>query len=191
MRGPQAVRTLLRGSNVTDPSLTVDLTNVDIAGASAAAFRAKSNNPAPVRLWDSGVLATPADYWDRIEVDSTERLRIEKGRFYILRSFEQMSLPGSVAVYCRAIDETIGEIRIHYAGFVHPFFGHDREDHAPGTPLIFEVRGHSIDVNLKHRERMARLVFYRMSEAAERNEAPESPYESQTLKLSKLFTAWD
>lgn len=28
-----------------------------------------------------------------------------------------------VAVYCRPSDETIGEMRIHYAGFVHPGFG--------------------------------------------------------------------
>src|SRR5262249_44191726 len=36
------------------------------------------------------------------------------------------------------------EMRIHYAGFVHPLFGRDRKDGKVGTPLIFEVRGHDV-----------------------------------------------
>jgi len=53
--------------------------------------------------------------------------------------------------------------------------------------LIFEVRGHDVHVSLQDGEKMARLLFYRMSE-----DAPEekSSYESQTLKLSKFFSEW-
>ena len=96
-----------------------------------------------------------------------KRLKIEQKAFYILRSKEKIALPPTVAVYCRAMDETIGEMRIHYAGFVHPFFGLDRKDGEEGTPLIFEVRGHNVDVSLVDGERMAKLIFYRMSENAE------------------------
>jgi deoxycytidine triphosphate deaminase len=117
----------------------------------------------------------------------TKRLTIEKGKFYILRSKEHIRVPSGVAVYCRAVDETIGEMRINYAGFVHPGFGVNRSDGAPGTSLIFEVRGHDLNVSLKDSETMARLQFYRMSEDLE----PEvSSYNEQSLKLSDFFKEW-
>jgi hypothetical protein len=53
--------------------------------------------------------------------------------------------------------------------------------------LIFEVRGHQIDVSLSHGERMANLVLYRMSEDAKPD---KSSYESQILELSSFFPAW-
>ena len=54
-------------------------------------------------------------------------------------------------------------MRIHYAGFAHPFFGTENNKRL-GTPLIFEVRGHNVKVSLKHGEKMAHLVCYRLSE---------------------------
>jgi deoxycytidine triphosphate deaminase len=97
-----------------------------------------------------------------------------------------------IAVYCRAIDETIGEMRIHYAGFAHPFFGRERADRQTGTPLIFEVRGHDVKVTLTDGEKMARLIFYRMSEDCrlpkQKTRRQKSGYENQTLKLSEFFS---
>jgi dCTP deaminase len=95
-------------------------------------------------------------------------------------------VPEGIAIYCRASDETIGEMRIHYAGFVHPWFG-QRDDGKNGTPLIFEVRGHQVDVSLRHGERMANLTLYRMSKNAEKD---TSDYGKQTLKLSSFFSDW-
>jgi hypothetical protein len=54
-------------------------------------------------------------------------------------------------------------MRIHYAGFVHPWFGLNRGDDKEGTPLIFEVRGHDLPTVLGHKEKLARLEYYRMS----------------------------
>ncbi len=116
-------------------------------------------------------------------------MKITQKNFYILRSKERIALPGEIAVYCRAIDETIGEMRIHYAGFAHPFFGEKREDKKKRTPLIFEVRGHSVDVSLNHREKMARLIFYRMSETCI-HDPEKDTYTDQELKLSNLFKDW-
>jgi dCTP deaminase len=89
----------------------------------------------------------------------------------------------------------MGEMRIHYAGFVHPYFGLYREDGKKGTPLIFEVRGHQVPVSLADQEKMATLIFYRMSEDApelnEEQKAEEAKgYGSQDLKLSKFFADW-
>ena len=53
----------------------------------------------------------------------------------------------------------MGEIRIHYAGFVHPYFGFFLREWEKGTPLIFEVRGHQVPVSLADKEKMANLIF--------------------------------
>jgi dCTP deaminase len=135
----------------------------------------------------------PCEYWryTSTKPDDENRLKIEIGKFYILRSKERICLPSGVAVYARAMDETLGEMRIHYAGFVHPFFGKYRKDGRLGTPLIFEVRGHNIAVFLNHKERLAKLNFYRMSEVAEfEDEEEDEEYNNQELQLSKCFATW-
>ncbi|MCK4783234.1 MAG: 2'-deoxycytidine 5'-triphosphate deaminase [Desulfobacteraceae bacterium] len=125
--------------------------------------------------------------------DEQGRLKIHKTHFYILRSKEMISLTEGVAVYCRATDEAIGEMRIHYAGFVHPFFGKERGDDQKGTPLIFEVRGHDVNVSLKDGEKMARLAFYRMSRPCEKHREKHKKvksYNEQILELSNVFAEW-
>ena len=110
-------------------------------------------------------------------------------------------MPPGIAVYARAIDEEIGEMRIHYAGFAHPFFGWNRQDKEPGTPLIFEVRGHDVNVSLRDGEILARLRFFRMSQDAvepkkqdkrpeTKGATPDNPYDKQKLQLSKYFADW-
>ena len=131
-------------------------------------------------------MADPCKNWKFQQSGDDKRLKIENNRFYILRSKEKIRVPPGIAIYCRASDETIGEMRIHYAGLVHPHFGL-RDDGENGTPLIFEVRGHQVDVSLRHGERMANLTLYRMSQEA----GPDkSPYGTQTLKLSSFFSEW-
>lgn len=188
---PELYRTALKGSSRADGTLSVDLHAVDVGGLQASAFSTfVDGSDDPIALWDEEGTTKPQawKYWRLRKCDERERLRIEKGEFYILRSRERIALPGGVAVYCRASDETIGEMRIHYAGFVHPHFGRNRDDNEIGTPLIFEVRGHDVDVNLLQGERMARLIFYRMSSDAAVGE--RTKYEKQTLKLSKFFAEW-
>jgi len=138
----------------------------------------------------------PRKYWTTVNAEEN-RLTIDPNYFYILRSKEKFALENHAAVYCKAIDETIGEMRIHYAGFVHPFFGtldkdkNQRSDDQPGTPLIFEVRGHSAKVNLNDGEILAKLIFYRMSEPAKADDDDPTKYSEQTLKLSSLFKDWE
>jgi dCTP deaminase len=143
----------------------------------------------PVSLWKHAEAPEPWKYWELVKPAPSKRLSLRKGSFYILRSKELLALPKGVAVYCRAIDESFGEMRIHYAGFVHPWFGRKRGDGQIGTPLIFEVRGHDVNVSLQDGETMARLVFYRMSEDATEEDADPS-YEGQSLQLSKYFASW-
>jgi len=128
----------------------------------------------------------PRAFFEPVKVESLEKgLRLRKGRFYILRSRERLSLPRDIAVTGYAYTESLGELRIHYAGFAHPYFGAVRADDRKGTPLIFEVRAHTVDVILRHGEVLASILFYGMSEPAERPEPDD--YSDQELKLSKVF----
>lgn len=183
-------------------SLSVDLSPAAVAGCEVSAFSAsisKQDREMVIDLWKKPerLRPRPWDHWKFEMVNERGRLRILKDRFYIIRSREKIHLPGGIAVYCRASDETIGEMRIHYAGFVHPFFGFERQDGTHGTPLIFEVRGHDIDVSLMDKEKMAKLEFYRMSEDAteergrkEKKRRADDPYTAQSLQLSKYFARW-
>lgn len=194
--------TVFRDTTHEDDSLTVSLAEATIGDPNATlpckgvAFRSKKRdkNRTPVPLWKGAERPNPLEYWDVEVADHSNRLYIRPDIFYILRSKEKLYVPKGVAIYCRASDETMGEMRIHYAGFVHPHFGLFREDNKQGTPLIFEVRGHQVPVSLADGEKMATLIFYRMSEDAplgkkeERDEA--RGYGSQDLKLSTFFDDW-
>jgi dCTP deaminase len=173
-----------------DGSLSVNLQPTHISEHEVCAFCANlmKEDDEPIDLWGREEVI-PCAYWNFLKSDEQGRLKIHKNHFYILRSKEMISLPEGVAVYCRATDEAIGEMRIHYAGFVHPFFGKERGDNQKGTPLIFEVRGHDVDVSLKDGEKMARLIFYRMSQPCVKEEKAIS-YNQQTLQLSKIFADW-
>ncbi|MEN6428756.1 MAG: 2'-deoxycytidine 5'-triphosphate deaminase [Phycisphaerales bacterium] len=190
MKGREVYEPLLHGQpdQEMDGSLSVDLQAVSISDNDVCAFWANrmKENDAPIDLWKRASLL-PCEYWKFLKSDAQRRITIQKDYFYILRSKEKMSLTEGVAVYCRASDERIGEMRIHYAGFVHPFFGTSREDGAPGTSLIFEVRGHDVNVSLKDAEKMAQLVFYRMSAPCTRGAVS---YNEQTLQLSNIFAPW-
>jgi dCTP deaminase len=193
MRGEELYRTvLLDGPGAANGSLTVDLTDTEVGGLPVAAFSSRPPGEAdrPIPLWEekSGKKADPCRYWKFVRADDKKRLKIEETKFYLLRSKEKIAVPKGIAIYCRASDETIGEMRIHYAGFVHPYFGVLRDDRSRGTPLMFEVRGHQVHVSLADGERMANLIFYRMSQDAPATKQNE--YGSQSLKLSKFFENW-
>jgi dCTP deaminase len=190
-RGEEAFRCFMKNIDSYDGSLSVDLSPVQICSVPLVGFC--SQHPAeeaePIPLWRAESPPDPCGYWRFVRTDKRGRLTLKKDSFYILRSKEWLALPQGVAVYCRAIDETLGEMRVHYAGFAHPWFGRRRTDRQVGTPLIFEVRGHDVHTSIKDGAKMARLSFYRMSEDAKKEEQV-SPYEDQALQLSNFFAGW-
>lgn len=202
VRAKELFNTVFRDASHQNESLTVNLSDATIgktAGTQSqgVAFRSKSSDQerASIPLWQQDEKTDPSEYWDIQVADKLGRLNIEPDIFYILRSKEKLYVPKGIAIYCRASDETMGEMRIHYAGFVHPYFGLFREDGRQGTPLIFEVRGHQVPVSLADGEKMANLIFYRMSEDApelndEEKKKEAKGYGSQDLKLSNFFADW-
>ena len=200
IRGEEVFRTCILHPNsdyacsqtthLHDGLLSVNLEPLTIAQQQVSAFEGqpKEESP-PLDLWrerEEANKPNPRKYFKALKAED-EKIVLEPSSFYILRSRERLSLPGSIAVYIRAIDETLGEMRIHYAGFAHPYFGRERTDDAQGTPLIFEVRGHDFPAILMQEEKMAKLIFYRMSEPASKPEQSGSEYNNQELKLSNIF----
>jgi dCTP deaminase len=194
--------TVFRDPQHDDASLAVSLSEATVGDPKGTpvkgiAFRSKNRSSSwePIKLWKPNDKPNPCDYWDLEVPDKSGRLYIEPNSFYILRSKERLCVPKGVAIYCRASDETMGEMRIHYAGFVHPYFGKFRRDRTRGAPLIFEVRGHQVPVSLADSEKMANLIFYRMSEdpkdLTKKEQKEEAKgYSSQDLKLSQFFADW-
>lgn len=188
----------LTNSKGNPEELHLDLSPVPICDKEVIAFTTKSNIfENDEDAIDLNILGNkdPKDYWKFEHPNKHGYIKIQKDRFYILRSKERFYLPSDVGVYCQAITENLGEIRIHYAGFVHPGFGLYRVD-KKGAPLIFEVRGHTVDAFLSDGELLAKIKFFRTSSDVifsdmdienMRNEA----YNNQELELSKYFKSWE
>jgi len=178
-------------------NLTLNLEPIVSRPQKAIAFTTKDHcfdSSKAINL-SSGAEHEPRDYWEIVPANGHDYVKIENGRFYILRSQERFRLPKDVGVYCQAITENLGEIRIHYAGFVHPGFGYYRDD-GRGTPLVFEVRGHTIDAFLRHGELMAKVSFYRTAKPVtfsdkEIAQMKNEDYHNQELQLSKYFKKWN
>lgn len=201
----------LKDGETNHGTLSVDISNTWIDKEhknSAAAYIAKETEDSKKeielgrKVSDEKEKYLQKDFWEfqaSEEKFNLKSIQIKENRFYILRSKERISLPEGVCIYCRAMDETLGEMRIHYAGFVHPLFGDKRDDGKKGTPLIFEVRGHNVPVLLTQGEILARLFFYRMSESVNKIEyykiveekkkssVIKESYNNQELNLSNLF----
>lgn len=157
-------------------------------GSNLAAYCLRDKDLPALDLKKKGK-ANAKTYFEPIEAREDGSLIIAVNRFYILRSVERLCLPEDIAVTGMAYSESLGELRIHYAGFAHPWFGADREDKKIGTPLIFEVRAHSFPVVLRHGEIFAKINFYKMGKSIpnEDKEPEPSDYTNQELKLSNYF----
>lgn len=128
----------------------------------------------------------PEEYWDRICTDEHQNIELEPDRLYILRSKERLRIPGHLALECKSYTTQMGEWRIEYAGFAHPYFGRSRDI---GAPIMFEVRGHNVPTILADGIPLGNVRFLRMSQIPD--EPQETPsYDTQELTLSKCFKKW-
>jgi dCTP deaminase len=129
----------------------------------------------------------PHEFWAGVPAHE-DAIELQPDRLYILRSKERLSMPGHIALECQAYTETMGEWRIEYAGFAHPYFGSMRKG-GKGSPLMFEVRGHNIPTILTDGIPLGNVCFKRMSKPVEPPKEMGA-YENQELKLSSCFRDW-
>ena len=129
----------------------------------------------------------PLDFWDPIYKTKENRLILDIDEFYILASKETVTVPPTHAAEMRAYDTSVGEFRVHYAGFFDPGFGYN--DSGAGSRAVLEVRSHDVPFVLEDRQRVGRLVYERLTAIPNQIYGTKigSNYQSQKLKLSKHF----
>ena len=131
----------------------------------------------------------PRDFWQPLEARHGELL-LDPGEFYILASKEAVDIPVMQAAEMTPIDPSVGEFRVHYAGFFDPGFGAE-ETQSVGSKGVLEVRSHETPFLLEDGQVVARLVFEPLTEKPRRLYGQDgSHYQGQGLKLSKHFKAW-
>lgn len=149
-------------------------------------YRAKHHTQ-PVDLAKVGHYPWAA-YWEPIR-RSVSPLILYPEEFYIFVSREGISVPANHAAELVAYDTRIGEIRVHYAGFFDPGWGHDADGNNHGTRAVLEVRAHDVPCVLEHGQPIGRFLYEKLVDAPERlyGSGIGSNYAGQTLKLAKQF----
>jgi len=168
------------------PRLRVESVGVDLSDG-IAGFRARRH--APVVDLDKEDGHDPRHYWEPL-IPRDGQLLLDPGEFYILASKQAVEIPVEEAAEMTPIDPSVGEFRVHYAGFFDPGFGTD-EAHGKGSRGVLEVRSHETPFILEDGQTVARLVYEPLTERPTRLYGDlGSHYQRQGLKLSKHFRAW-
>jgi len=166
--------------------LRTENVGVDLSNG-VAGFRARRH--APVVDLDREDGHDPRLYWEPL-VPRDGQLLLDPGEFYILASKEAVEIPILEAAEMTPIDPSVGEFRVHYAGFFDPGFGTD-EAHGKGSRGVLEVRSHETPFILEDGQTVARLVYEPLTERPTRLYGDlGSHYQRQGLKLSKHFKIW-
>ena len=151
-------------------------------------YRAKKH--APVIDLDQASFYEPLDFWEPITKIDAKGIILNPGDFYILGSKEKIRIPPAYAAEMVAYDTSLGEFRIHYAGFFDPGFGYGSDD-IPGTRVTLEVRSHEVPFLLEDGQKVGRLIYQRLTQRPSKIYGPAigSSYQRQELALSKQFKA--
>lgn len=168
------------------PKLEVRDVGVDLTGE-IAGFRARRH--AGVIDLDRVDGHDPRDFWEPL-IPRRGELLLDPGEFYILASKQATEIPPDQAAEMLPIDPSVGEFRVHYAGFFDPGFGSD-EAHGKGSRSVLEVRSHEAPFLLEDGQTVARLVYEPLTGRPARLYGEGgSHYQRQGLKLSKHFRDW-
>lgn len=134
-------------------------------------------------VWKTG--ANDAhDFFDPLKkVEGDKALVFEKDRFYILSSREAVRVPRDYACEMVSFDDTLGEFRSHYAGFIDNGWGENGH-----RPLTLELRTNE-NMYMYHGQPIAHVIFDRMCSPVEKTyDEIASNYANQaTARLGKFF----
>jgi dCTP deaminase len=129
----------------------------------------------------------PADFWEPIHAHRDGAIILNPDDFYILVTREAVGVPPDLAAEMVAYDTTVGEFRVHYAGFFDPGFGWDSA--AGGSRAVLEVRSHEVPFMLEHAQTVGWLRYEPMAARPDRlyGAGIGSNYQNQGLQLAKQF----
>lgn len=168
---------LIRGNNKVE--LSLDLRDLgEVPG-----YVAKKNVTKPL-IWQKAANDWQ-DFFEPLEKITDDKTMIfEKDRFYILSSRESVHVPRDYACEMVSFDDTLGEFRSHYAGFIDNGWG--EKGH---RPLTLEMRTNE-DIYMYHGQPVAYIMFDAMCAPVEKSydELGDSNYLNQaTARLGKFF----
>lgn len=176
----------LRLKRGAPPKLLTKSVGVDLSDG-VAGFRARRH--AGVIDMDNVDGHDPRNYWEPL-IPQNGELLLDPGEFYILASKEAIEIPVLQAAEMTPIDPSVGEFRVHYAGFFDPGFGTE-EAQGVGSKGVLEVRSHETPFLLEDGQTVARLVYEPLTAKPSRLYGDQgSHYQRQGLKLSKHFQRW-
>jgi dCTP deaminase len=130
------------------------------------------------------------DFWEPIHANERAQLILQPNEFYILVTKEPVPVPPGYAAEMVAYDTTIGEFRVHYAGFFDPGFGWNDKAGKPGSSkAVLEVRSHDVPFLMEHGQTVGWLNYEKMRAIPNKlyGQDIRSNYQGQSLKLAKQF----
>jgi dCTP deaminase len=163
--------------------------SIDLEGPAGdtIGYRARHNAP----LVDLSKIGhyDPAEFWEPIRRNRARSLILNPDDFYILVSREKIRVPHRYAAEMVPYDTSVGEFRIHYAGFFDPGFGYGGKADIQGTRAVLEVRSHDVPFLLEHGQVVGRFAFEKLTAKPERlyGSGIGSNYQRQGLTLAKQF----
>jgi len=158
--------------------LSLDLKDL----GSICGYVAKENVQKPL-IWKKAE-NNKEDFFEPIEnISADEGYIFKKDRFYILSSREAIHIPRDYACEMISFDDTLGEFRSHYAGFIDNGWGENGH-----RPLTLELRCNE-DIYMYHGQPIAYMVLDHMTEPVEKSyDQIDSNYLDQlTARLGKFF----
>ncbi len=166
--------------------ITVDLAGLD---HTIVAYKAKAKESQRAIELDKNNHYDPTAYWEAIPVPRSGYIILETNGFYLLASKGKVSVPLTHAAEMVAYDASMGEFRVHYAGFFDPGFGYGANGEIQGTKAVLEVRAYEVPILLEDGHVVGRLNYYPMASAPKRvyGTSIGSSYQQQGLALSKQF----
>ena len=180
-----------RGTPMINDGLWISVDLEGVGDSPIVGYKAKRHAPlidlAKINYYD------PAEFWDSIPRTKEKKLVLDPDDFYILVSKEKIRIPPNYAAAMVAYDPTVGEFRIHYAGFFDPGFGYGSHDEISGTRAVLEVRTHEVPFLIEDGQTVGRLIYERLLAKPARTYGSGigSSYQSQGLSLSKQFKRVD
>lgn len=160
--------------------------SIDLGSGASPVVGYKAKTHAPLIDLAKVAFYDPDEFWDPIP--PCKRIILNPDDFYILVSKEKVSIPPDLSGEMVAYDPSVGEFRIHYAGFFDPGFGYGL-DQGRGTHAVLEVRSHEVPFVIEDGQLVGRLVYERLTEVPRKiyGSGIGSSYQSQGLSLSKQF----
>lgn len=183
LRNDHKNRTLEFGDNIKNGQVELSIDLRDWSPGDSLGFIAKKNVTKPV-IWEKNA-NDKDDFFDPIpKVKDDRAFLMEDNRFHILSTRESILIPKEYACEMVSLDDTHGELRAHYAGFIDNGWGEKKH-----RPLTLEVRTFEPTL-VYHGQPIGSVVLHRMYAPVDKgyDDLSSSNYSDQmTARLGKFF----